>query len=84
MPGFVTHYLFGVSAIQKKKLSRSYPLICRHPAAFGLGLQGPDVFFYDLFSYLRYKISPGSAAHSAKTGCFFYYLLQSRMLFSDP
>lgn len=84
MPGFVTHYLFGISTIQKKKLSRSYPLICRHPTAFGLGLQGPDVFFYDLFSYLRYKVSPGSAAHSGKAGSFFYYLLQSRTLFSDP
>ena len=84
MPGFVTHYLFGVSTIQKKNLSRSYPLICSHPAAFGLGLQGPDVFFYDLFSYVRYKVSPGSAAHSAKSGCFFYYLLHSRTLFSDP
>lgn len=81
MPGFATHYLFGVSTIQKQKHSELYAHIQHHPTVYGLGLQGPDVFFYYAPDFLRPMNNPGVAAHRERTGHFLHYLLESRKLF---
>ncbi len=76
MPGFITHYLFGISTYHAMKPNVFHNLIRKYPHAFALGLQGPDIFFYYLPGYRR-KPAPGSMAHSQKTGAFLQALIQS-------
>lgn len=85
MPGFTTHYLFGIKNLRRLqqdtpccKLSQS---IRQHQRAFQLGLQGPDIFFYHPASQLR-KASPGSITHRKRTGTFLACLVQTPWLFS--
>lgn len=82
MPGFTTHYLFGIDVFRKLAPGSFRDNIkCNH-SAFALGLQGPDLFFYYLPSYLMHKQNIGALAHSCKTGEFFSHLLDSRGLFA--
>lgn len=82
MPGFTTHYLFGVDAYKHIPLASVRNNLTVHHSAFALGLQGPDLFFYYLPSYLFHKENLGSLAHSHNTGTFFQYLMESRLLFT--
>jgi len=84
MPGFTTHYLFGLNTY--KKLDPADPMkknISAHHAPYSLGLQGPDIFFYFLPSYLIYEENPGSLAHISRINKFLRYLLKSAKLFPD-
>lgn len=81
MPGFTTHYLFGVDAYKRITLDSIRRNLHRNHGAFALGLQGPDIFFYYLPSYFLHKQNLGALAHDKDTGAFFSYLLQSRSLF---
>lgn len=81
MPGFTTHYLFGVDAYKRIPHNHIRKNIFQNHSAFALGLQGPDVFFYYLPSYLLHKDNLGAIAHSENTCAFFSYLLESRTLF---
>ncbi len=81
MPGFTTHYLFGQQTYQKLHTSDLKQIIQKHHTAFALGLQGPDIFFYDLSSLVTGQKNPGSIAHTANTGDFFMYLLESPEIF---
>ncbi|MBE5889877.1 MAG: hypothetical protein E7282_02795 [Lachnospiraceae bacterium] len=83
MPGFVTHYLFGVNTYQSMPNNRIKENLRKNHAAYALGLQGPDVFFYYLPSYIYHKTNLGALAHDHDTGAFFSYLLESRTLFED-
>ncbi|MBQ2283680.1 MAG: zinc dependent phospholipase C family protein [Agathobacter sp.] len=82
MPGFATHYLFGVDAYKKLTSRKLSVRIARNHHAYALGLQGPDIFFYFLPSYLLHKENIGSLAQSSQTGEFFSHLLESRLLFT--
>lgn len=84
MPGFATHYLFGVNTIKKISNDMITNSIKEYPHAFGLGLQGPDLFFYYLPSYLRKSGNIGTLAHHKNYGLFLSYLLESRALFQEP
>ncbi len=66
MPGFTTHYLFGLHAYRKFAPSSLKQTIQKHHAAYSLGLQGPDLFFYFLPSYIIHKNNIGSVAHTEK------------------
>ena len=81
MPGFTTHYLFGMDASRHLASTDMQKMLRREHHAFALGLQGPDVFFYDLPSYALRLQNLGALAHSKDTGKFFSNLLQSRKLF---
>ena len=81
MPGFTTHYLFGRAACQKLAKLPLKEAIRIHHAAYSLGLQGPDLFFYFLPSYAIHKNNIGSVAHTQKTNTFLRHLLESRGLF---
>ena len=81
MPGFTTHYLFGVETCHRLGASPLRRELMENHTSFGLGLQGPDIFFYDLPSYVIYKNNIGSVAHTTDTGKFLFFLLQSRFLF---
>ncbi|MEG1291022.1 MAG: zinc dependent phospholipase C family protein [Lachnospiraceae bacterium] len=81
MPGFTTHYLFGFNTYKDLKSQELKQSLKSNHAAYSLGLQGPDLFFYFLPSYLIHKNNIGSVAHTTNTHEFLYYLLKSRTLF---
>lgn len=82
MPGFTTHYLFGLNTWKKLDNIPLKQVIQNNHAAYSLGLQGPDLFFYFLPSYLIHENNIGSVAHTEHTGRFLRHLLNSRRLFS--
>lgn len=77
MPGFTTHYLFGVDIYRTQTNTHLKKIIQSCPSAYTLGLQGPDIFFYHLPFLLgddSKKI--GSIMHKSKVNDFFKnYLL---------
>lgn len=83
MPGFTTHYLFGLNTYRQLEYNSLKKIIQTNHAAYSLGLQGPDLFFYFLPSYTIHANNIGSVAHTENTGTFLYYLLRSRQLFAD-
>ena len=82
MPGFTTHYLFGIDACRRLTSTSMHNMIRRDHSAYALGLQGPDLFFYYLPSYLMHRKNIGDLAHRKDTVQFFANLLQSRKLFA--
>lgn len=83
MPGFTTHYLFGLDTYQQLNSISLKETLKQQHAAYSLGLQGPDLFFYFLPSYLVHKNNIGSVAHTEKTQKFLSALIHSRKLFSN-
>lgn len=83
MPGFTTHYLFGLVAYKQMTDSKLKRTIKKNHKAYALGLQGPDVFFYYMPSYFMHHENLGVLAHDTKPGAFFENLLQSRRLFEQ-
>lgn len=84
MPGFTTHYLFGLNYYKNLTDAAQKELIRSRHGVYSLGLQGPDVFFYYLPSYVLHDKNIGAVAHSRKTGLFLHSLIDSRGLFTDP
>ena len=80
MPGFTTHYLFGQQTYQKLSPSKTKQLIQKYNHAFALGLQGPDLFFYDPGCLLHQKPQIGSMIHESKTADFLCALAQAVLL----
>ncbi len=83
MPGFTTHYLFGINTYHALKNDDMKKIIFDHHAAYSLGLQGPDLFFYYLLSYAIHGNNIGSVAHNQSAGKFLTHLIESRNLFPD-
>ena len=81
MPGFTTHYLFGLDTYRHFDNHLLKQTIRSNQTAFSLGLQGPDIFFYFLPSYTIHHNNIGAVAHTDKTGEFLKHLLNSRKLF---
>lgn len=48
MPGFTTHYIIGVKAYNELPSCKLKRIIAQNRQLFQLGLQGPDIFFYNL------------------------------------
>lgn len=84
MPGFTTHYLFGLNTYRKLDTNSLKQTIKENHTAYSLGLQGPDVFFYFLPSYTIHHNNIGAIAHTTRTGEFLKHLIESRKLFSIP
>lgn len=82
MPGFATHYLFGVDAYRQLAPGRLKKNLKTNRSAFALGLQGPDLFFYYLPSYLLHRENLGALAHDSSTAAFLTYLIESRRQFA--
>lgn len=83
MPGFTTHYLFGLNTYKQLSPIHLKKIIQKNHTVYSLGLQGPDIFFYYLPSYLVHENNIGSVAHISHTGKFLQNLLKSRCLFSE-
>lgn len=82
MPGFVTHYIFGRETYRKLKCNSLKKNLHYNRAAYALGLQGPDLFFYYLPSYALHSHNLGALAHTSETQAFFLGLIQSYLRLS--
>ncbi len=81
MPGFTTHYLFGQQTYQLLENPDLKQSIQKQHTVYCLGLQGPDIFFYDVLSSVSARKNPGSIAHTAETGKFLRFLLEGPRIF---
>ncbi len=72
MPGFTTHYLFGVKAFNDLPNNYLKHVISKYRWLYQLGLQGPDIFFYNIPN-LRHRDyrSVGSNMHDSRVNDFF-------------
>lgn len=72
MPSLATHYLFGQDLLQKTD-ETVRNTIEKSIGAFYLGLQGPDIFFYDLaHAVIARNHNIGKIMHAKRSDIFFY------------
>lgn len=72
MPSLATHFIFGQDLLQRIDDSVKNT-IENSMGAFRLGLQGPDIFFYDLVhSSIARNKGIGKIMHKKRTDIFFY------------
>ncbi|MDO4295724.1 MAG: zinc dependent phospholipase C family protein [bacterium] len=72
MPGFTTHYIMGMKAFNDLPPSYLKHIIAKYRWLYQLGLQGPDMFFYNI-PVLRHRDyrNVGSYMHEAHVNDFF-------------
>lgn len=77
MPGFTTHYLFGVKAYNDLPNNYLKYLISKYRWLYQLGLQGPDIFFYNIpiIRHRDYR-NVGSYMHEYHVNDFFHNYLK--------
>ncbi|WP_167511350.1 zinc dependent phospholipase C family protein [Pseudobutyrivibrio xylanivorans] len=78
MPGFITHLTFGEQTLSFIDSKETISILDTHSTCFGLGLQGPDIFFYHIPSYLLYKLNIGNIMHRQNVMLFFDNLINAR------
>lgn len=72
MPAFITHYLYGVDMYQTLTASEIKTILYHNQNAYKLGLQGPDIFFFDISLILgpsEYNV--GNHMHEHRVSLFF-------------
>lgn len=77
MPGFVTHYVFGVNAYRQLDDKEIKRIIQTNHHAYSLGLQGPDLFYYFMPASLDFIPNIANIMHKKKTNEFFRQLIAS-------
>ena len=77
MPGFITHYYFGVDSFKEIKDKELKKIIADNRSAYSLGLLGPDLFYCFIPSNMGLKPNMGSILHKKKTGKFFRSLIDT-------
>ena len=72
MPGFTTHYILGMKAYNDMPQNNLKFIIAKYRWLYQLGLQGPDMFFYNL-PILRHRDhrNIGSYMHEHHVNDFF-------------
>lgn len=77
MPGFTTHYILGMKAYNDLPAAPLKHIIAKYRWLYQLGLQGPDMFFYNL-PILRYRDyrNVGSYMHEHHVRDFFVTYIQ--------
>lgn len=80
MPGFTTHYIMGMKVYNDLPSNPLKHLIAKYRWLYQLGLQGPDMFFYNL-PILRYKDNRnvGSYMHEHHVRDFFVTYIQETL-----
>ena len=76
MPGFVTHYLFGVNSYKKIKNESLRTMLKVNRNVYTLGLQGPDLFFFYLPASIGKQMNIGSILHKENTNSFFHEMIK--------
>ena len=76
MPGFTTHYILGMKVLSDFAPEGFRNVLLRHRFIYQLGLQGPDIFFYNfpLARHRRHR-NIGVFMHEAHIERFFRSLL---------
>lgn len=82
MPGFITHLIFGDQTQSFIESKEAKALLEVHQTCYGLGLQGPDIFFYHIPAYL-FKKNIGTIMHRQNVMLFFENLINARNGFED-
>lgn len=82
MPAFTTHYLYGVDLFRDMTSTTIKAILRNHIGAYRLGLQGPDLFFYDpLCMMMPKEANIGSLLHETNASLFFeHYLTNLKQL----
>lgn len=77
MPGFTTHYIMGVKAYNDLPYNQLKHIIAKYRWLYQLGLQGPDMFFYNI-PILRHRDyrNVGSYMHEHHVRDFFITYLE--------
>lgn len=75
MPGYDTHYIFGINSYHKLPDSQTKHAIHCSKGAYSLGLIGPDIFFYYATEIVAARKNIGSLMHTTKTDLFFKNML---------
>ncbi len=70
MPDIITHYLFGLDTTQNIKQSPLYKIIKENKNIYLVGLQGPDLMYYNTMPKKDSKAFIGFKMHTEKTGDF--------------
>lgn len=84
MPGFTTHYIFGITTYKKLENNYFKNMITRNISAYKLGLQGPDIFFYYLPGLFKNSgNSLGKIMHETRTNSFFENYLSEIESYKD-
>ena len=74
MPGFLTHYIGGQSALEAAG-SKISGYIAPVSKLYNLGTQGPDIFFYYLPGFVTARIrGVGTQMHESNLGRYFMYM----------
>jgi hypothetical protein len=76
MPGYDTHYLYGINSYRKLPNSNVKKAINANRGVYTLGLFGPDIFFYYATEVAAARKNIGSIMHTENTGIFFKYLIE--------
>ena len=78
MPGFTTHYILGMKAYNNMPSGQLKFVIAKYRWLYQLGLQGPDMFFYNL-PILRHRDyrNVGSYMHEHHVNQFFRCCLEN-------
>lgn len=76
MPGYDTHYLFGINSYRRLPQSMLKKAIYANKGAYTLGLLGPDIFFYYATEVVAARKNIGSLMHTNNTGVFFKYMIE--------
>ncbi len=80
MPGFTTHYILGMKAYNDLPSAPIKRIIAKYRWLYQLGLQGPDMFFYNL-PILRHRDyrNVGSYMHEHHVRDFFITYIQETL-----
>lgn len=70
MPAFLTHYACGVVNFNDMKDGAVRESISAHKGAYGMGLAGPDVYFYSMAEAFRPGMTIGRTLHKYRCGAF--------------
>lgn len=78
MPGFTTHYIMGMKAYNDLPNNQLKYIIAKYRWLYQLGLQGPDMFFYNI-PILRHRDyrNVGSYMHEHQVNEFFLCYLKN-------
>lgn len=78
MPGFTTHYILGMKAFNDLPNCQIKFIIAKYRWLYQLGLQGPDIFFYNI-PILRHRDyrNVGSYMHEHHINDFFACMLRN-------
>lgn len=86
MPGFTTHYIIGMRAFRDlPEDSALHGILARNSSVYQLGVQGPDIFFYN-FLLLRHRKekNTGILMHEFHINEFFAALFDALAAEQEP